>query len=184
MNYNFSQFELKLKEIKEWLQKELKTVRTGRATPSVLDAIRAENYGALMPLNQMANVTIEDAKTLRINPFDPGSIKEIERAITEANLGLSIVVDDSELRVIFPELTGERRQELVKMAKDKLEEARISVRGARDEVWSDIQTKEKTGEMTEDEKYNAKEKMEELSKSANEELEKLFVQKEKEILEE
>ncbi len=182
MKYDFTEFKNKLNDVKDWLKKELQTVRTGRANPAILDSVKAENYGALTPLNQMANIAVEDARTLRITPFDPSSAKEIERAITEANLGLSIVVDEKGLRVIFPELTGERRQELVKLAKDKLEEARVSVRRERDETWSDIQEKEKAGELTEDEKYMAKDEMENIVKQANEELEKLFEEKEKEIM--
>ncbi len=182
MNYDFTNFKKRLEEIQDWLKKELKNIRTGRATPDILDGIKALNYGALSPLNQMANISVEDARTLRVTPFDPNSAKEIERAITEANLGLSIIVDEKGLRVIFPELTGERRQELVKMAKDKLEEARVSVRKERDEVWSDIQQKEREKEMTEDEKFMAKDEMEKLVKEANEKLEQIFEDKEKEIL--
>ncbi len=183
MSYNFDEFKKQLEEVKNWLKDELKSVRTGRATPSILDSVKAENYGVMVPLNQMANISVEDPRTLRIIPFDPNQNKEIERAITDAGLGLSVVVDEKGLRVIFPELTGERRQELVKLAKEKLEEARISVRRHRDEVWSDIQEKEKAGEITEDEKYAAKEEMEELVKKTNEELEEIFKAKEKEILE-
>ncbi len=183
MNYDFHHFKLKLDEIEEWLNKELKAVRTGRATPSILDGVKAENYGVLTPLNQMANIVIEDARTLKIVPFDVSSVKEVEKAITEANLGLSIVVDEKGIRVIFPELTGERRHELVKLAKTKLEDARVSVRRERDEVWNDIQSKEQSGEMTEDEKFMAKEEMERLVKAANEKFEEIFSGKEKEILE-
>ena len=183
MNYDFTEFKNKLEEVKAWLEKELKQVRTGRATPSVLDGIMAENYGVLTPINQMANVGVEDAKTLRITPFDVNSTKEIEKAITDANLGLGINADEKGLRITFPELTGERRQELVKKAKEKLEEARVSVRRERDEVWNDIQSKEKDGELTEDEKFSAKESMEEIVKKANEELEEMFSVKEKDILE-
>jgi len=183
MNYDFTQFKESLKEIEAWLEKELKSVRTGRATPAILDGIKAENYGVLSPINQMANIAVEDARTLRITPFDPSATKEIEKAITEANLGLSMVTDEKGLRVIFPELTGERRQELVKLAKDKLEEARVSVRRKRDEVWNEIQEKEKAGELTEDEKYMAKDEMEKIVKETNDKLEKIFEDKEKEILE-
>lgn len=183
MNYDFNNFKDALEEVKSWLEKELKTVRTGRATPAILDGIKAENYGVMTPLNQMANISVEDARTLRVLPFDLSSVKEMERAITDANLGLSIMVDEQGLRIVFPELTGERRQELVKMAKGKLEEARVSVRRERDEVWNDIQQKEQSGEITEDEKYSAKEEMERLVKEANEQLEQMFEDKEKEILE-
>lgn len=183
MNYDFNNFKDALEEVKSWLEKELKTVRTGRATPAILDGIKAENYGVMTPLNQMANISVEDARTLRVLPFDLSSVKEMERAITDANLGLSIMVDEQGLRIVFPELTGERRQELVKMAKGKLEEARVSVRRERDEVWNDIQQKEQSGEITEDEKYSAKEEMERLVKETNEQLEQMFEDKEKEILE-
>ncbi len=182
MNYDFTNFKNNLEEVKNWLKKELQSVRTGRANPAILDSVKAENYGVLTPINQMANIATEDARTLRITPFDPGAAKEIERAITDANLGLSIIVDEKGLRVIFPELTGERRQELVKLAKDKLEEARVSVRRERDDVWSDIQAKEKDGEITEDEKYAAKEEMEKIVKEYNSQLEEIFEEKEKEIL--
>ncbi len=182
MNYDFTNYKKKLEDIKSWLESELKKVRTGRATPAVLDGIKAESYGVLVPLNQMANIGVEDARTLRITPFDINSLKEIERAITDANLGLSISQDEKGIRVIFPELTGERRQELVKMVKDKLEEARVSVRQARDELWSEIQEKEKSGELSEDEKFMAKEEMEKLTKDANAELENISKAKEEDVL--
>ena len=181
--YDFSNFESKISEIKKWLQDELKSIRTGRATPAILDSVKAENYGVLVPINNMANISVEDARTLRVVPYDNSQLSNIEKAITEANLGLSVIVDDTGLRLIFPELTKERRQELVKLAKDKLEEARIAVRRERDEVWSDIQEKEQNGEITEDDKYRNKEKMEEIVKKAYEELEEIFKDKEKAIME-
>ncbi len=181
--YDFSNFESKISEIKKWLQDELKSIRTGRATPTILDSVKAENYGVLVPINNMANISVEDARTLRVVPYDNSQLSNIEKAITEANLGLSVIVDDMGLRLVFPELTGERRQELVKLAKDKLEEARIAVRRERDEIWSDIQDKEKNGEITEDDKYRNKEKMEEIVKKAYEELEEIFKDKEKAIME-
>lgn len=182
MTYDFSQFKSKIEEIKDWLKKELKNIQTGRATPSILDSVKAENYGVLTPINQMASIGVEDPKTLRITPFDPSTLKEIERAITNADLGLTVVVDETGIRVVFPELTTERREELVKLAKQKLESAKITLKQARDEVWSDIQEKEKNGEMTEDEKYAAKEEMEKINKEAAEELEEIFKEKEKDIM--
>ncbi len=181
MLYNFDEFKNKLEEIKEWFSKELKSVRTGRANPAVLDGVRADNYGTPTPLNQMANIGVEDARTLRITPFDPSATKEIEKAITEANLGLGISADEKGVRVIFPELTGERREELIKMVKTKLEEARVSLRQARDEVWSDIQEKERSGEMTEDEKYASKEEMERIVKEYSDKFESMLSEKENEI---
>jgi len=181
MLYDFNEFKKKLEEIKDWFSKELKSVRTGRANPSVFDGVRADNYGTPTPLNQMANIGVEDARTLRVTPFDPNASKDIERAITEANLGLGISVDEKGVRVIFPELTSERREELIKIAKNKLEETRISLRQARDEVWSDIQEKERDGEMTEDEKYSSKEEMEKIVKEYSDKFEVMISEKEKEI---
>ena len=181
MSYDFSDYKSKTEEIVKWLSGELLSVRTGRATPSLLDSIFVESYGTRLPLNQVANIGIEDPKTLRVTPFDQSTLKDIEKAITDANLGVSVVVDATGLRVVFPELTSERKTLLVKLAKDKHEEARVSLRKARDEVWSDIQEKQKNGEITEDEKFAAKEEMEKITKDINEQLDALFKKKEEEI---
>ena len=148
--YSFSTLDTKLASTTEWLMREYKSLRTGPASPSILDSVQVSAYGASMPLNQVATVGIEDARTLRISPFDSSLTKEIEKGIAEAKLGLGTAVDQSTIRVSFPELTGERRAEFVKMAKAKLEEARTTVRVARDECWKDIQEKEKEGGMSED----------------------------------
>jgi len=97
------------------------------------------SYGTKLPINQVAGITVEDAKTIRVTPWDKNQIKEIENALNTADLGVSVVVDDQGLRVIFAELTSERRNSLIKVAKSKLEEAKISLRNARDEVWNEIQ---------------------------------------------
>ncbi len=183
MNYDFSSLKNKVEEINEWLVSEFKSIRTGRATPALLDSIQVDSYGALTPLGHIASISIDDARTLRITPFDNSQLKNIEKAITDANLGVSISADSSTLRIIFPELTADRRATLLKLAKDKLEEARVSLRQARDDVWKDIQAKEKDGEISEDEKFSAKEEMEKIIKDANEALDSLFGKKEQEIAE-
>src|SRR6185369_4821926 len=138
-------------------------------------------YGSQMPLKQVGNVGIEDAKSLRITPWDMGLIKDIERGIVAANLGLGTVTDSSGIRVTFPELTSERREQLVKVAKQKLEEARTTVRVARDETWKDIQEKEKNSEITEDDKFRLKDELQKKVDTCNEDLEKSFDAKEKEM---
>ena len=183
MQYDFTEFDNKISEIKNRLTNQLKKVRTGRATPAILDGVQAVNYGVLTPLNQMATVAVEDARTLRVSPFDPSALKDIEKAITDADLGLGVVVDDTGLRLTFPELTGERRQELVKMAKKELEEAKVALRQARDETWKDIQEQESAGHMSQDEKFANKDIMEDKFKKATEDLDNIFTGKEKEILE-
>ncbi len=181
MAYDFKPFEKKIAEITERLSKELSGVRTGRAGPSVLDGVLVESYGSRMPVNQVANVSVEDARTLRIVPWDTSVAKEIEKAITVANLGLSVGMDDKGVRVFFPELTAERRVSLVKLAKERVEESRTSLRVARDEVWSDIQKKERDGEMPEDDKFRAKEDMQKRVDAANAAFEQALERKEKEI---
>ncbi len=182
MAYNFQELKNKSKEVEEHIKKEFSGVRTGRATPAILDSILVESYGAKVPIVQVGNVSIEDARTLRISPWDSTHNKEIEKAIIASNLGLSVVVDDSGVRVIFPELTEERRKSLIKILKEKLEEGKVRLRTARDHVWKDIQEKEKDGTIREDEKFRLKDEMQKLIDGANKNLEEQFNKKEKEIL--
>jgi len=127
MLYNFSNFKTELKKVEEFLSKEYSQLSTGRASPMVLDSVSVEVYGSYQPIKNMASVSIEDPKTLRVVPWDKTQIKSIEKAITIADLGLSVATDESGIRVIFPQLTEETRQKLVKVLKDKLEDARITV---------------------------------------------------------
>jgi ribosome recycling factor len=181
MAYDFKPFEKRIKEIEERLGKELSGVRTGRATPAVLDGVQVESYGSRMGIAQVATVTAEDARSLRITPFDPSTIKEIEKAITAANLGLSAGSDERGVRVFFPELTSERRVSLLKVAKEKVEEIRQMLRAARDEVWNDIQAKEKAKEMSEDDKFRNKDEMQKRVDAANAAFDAALERKEKEI---
>jgi ribosome recycling factor len=134
-----------------------------------------------MNLNQVATVSVEDARTLRISPYDASQAKEIEKAITVANLGLSVGADEKGVRVFFPDLTSERRTQLVKLAKERVEESRTSLRKERDEVWSDIQQKERDGEVSEDEKFRFKDDMQKRVDAANAQFEEALARKEKEI---
>lgn len=179
--YDFKTFTTKVNEVEEWLRKEYQGLRTGRAAPALLDGIQVESYGARMPLNQVASITVEDARTLRVAPWDTSQVKEIEKAITNANLGVGVSADEKGVRATFPELTSERRDSLIKIAKDKLEDARQSIRGSREETWSDIQKQEREGEITEDEKYRFKDELQKHVDEVNKRLEELFNKKEAEI---
>lgn len=181
MAYDFKPFEKRIAEIADRLGKELSGVRTGRATPAILDGIQVESYGTRMPLNQVANIAVEDARTLRVAPWDASVSKEIEKAITVANLGLSIGVDEKGVRVSFPELTSERRVGLLKLAKEKVEDSRTALRVARDEVWSDIQKMEREGAMPEDDKFRSKDEMQKRVDAANKAFDDMLMRKEKEI---
>jgi len=175
------EYTKRLDEVAEWLEKEFAGIRTGQATPALLDSIRVESYGSKMPINQVASLGTEDARTLRVSPWDVSQASAIETAIRDANLGVSVVGDSSGVRVIFPELTGERREQLIKLAKTKLEDARVTVRGIRDDVMKAIDTALKAGGISEDERFGQKEAVQKHVTSTNQNLESLFTQKEKEI---
>lgn len=181
MDYDFKPLDKKLADSKEWLAREYSGLRTGRAAPAILDNVQVSAYGSLMPLKQVGSISIEDARTLRVNAFDASILKDIERAITGANLGVGTSSDGASVRVSFPELTQERRAQLVKFAKQKLEEARTSVRLARDESWKEIQEREREGTLTEDDKFALKEDLQTRIDKTNDDLEKAFDAKEKEM---
>ena len=181
MAYNFTNFKNKAKSVEDWVLKEFGGIRTGRATPAILDNIFVEVYGSRMAIKQLAAINIEDPRTIRIAPYDLSQGKAIEKSITAANLGLSIASDDRGVRVSFPELTSERRQMLLKAAKDKLEQAKVSLRKHRDETVREIDDKEKKKEISEDEKFRGKADLQKLTDEANKALEGLYERKEKEI---
>ncbi len=176
MSYNTSNFKQELKKIEEWLAREYSQVHTGRATPMVLDSIMVDSYGSKMPIKNVAGVTIEDPKTLRIAPWDKNQIKDIETAIGAANLGLGVASDSDGVRVIFPMLTTENRTKLAKVLKEKLEDARISVRKERGDEMN------KLGDMSEDEEKRAKDEIQKCVDESNKNLEAIFSKKEGEIM--
>lgn len=182
MNYDFSHLKQKTKNIERYLKEELAGVRTGRATPALLDSVMVDSYGAKTPINQVAGVNMEDARTLRIAPYDASQMIDVEKAITNSNLSVSVSVDAKGIRIFFPELTAEVRGALVKSVKEKLEKARISLRGERDNTWADIQKKEKNKEFSEDDKFRYKEKMQEIVDTGIRNLEGLAEKKEREIM--
>lgn len=178
---NMDRISEKLEEVVQWLQKEFASIRTGQASPALLDGVSVESYGSYMKMNQVGSVNVEDARTLRISVWDKQAVVAIEKAIREANLGVSTVADSDGVRVIFPELTSERRVQLMKLAKSKLEDARISVRAVRDEIMKAIDKQQKDGEISEDEKFTHKETIQSKVDATNRTLETLFIQKEAEL---
>ncbi len=179
--YNIKTFLGRGEEIVRWLEREFSGIRTGRATPTLLDMIQVESYGTRVPIVQVGSVSVEDARTLRISVWDQSAIKAVEKAITEADLGVSVNADSSGIRVIFPELTSERRVQLLKIAKAKLEESRVSIRGARDEAIKEIDALQKSGDMSEDQKFAGKEDLQKKVDGFNTTLGGLYELKEKEI---
>lgn len=180
-DFDLTPFDQKIAGAKEWLAKEYRGIRTGRATPTILDSVQVSAYGSMTPLKQVGNVGVEDARTLRVSAYDASIIKDIERAIAAADLGVGTTSDGSTVRVTFPELTGERREQMIKFAKGKLEEARTTVRLARDESWKLVQEREREGTLTEDDKFLLKDELQKKIDKANEDLQAAFESKEKEM---
>ncbi len=181
MAYDFSKLQTDIKETEEWLQREFTGIRTGRAAPSLLDSIRVDAYGSASTMQAVGSVTVEDARTLRIIPWDKSLVKAIEKAITDANLGVGVGSDDQGVRVNFPELTAERRTMLIKLAKDKLEQARVTLRGHRTDAMKLLEAAEKEGGMGLDDLKRYKEEVQKLIDKGNEALEVLGGKKETEI---
>lgn len=181
MIYDFTKLKNKIKETEDWMKKEYLGIRTGMASPQLLDGIQVESYGQRMLLNQMGSVSIADPRSLLVTPWDATQVKAVEKAITVVDLGVSLKTDEKSVRVFFPELTSERREMLIKIGKEKLEQAKITLRGVRDEVVKDIEAKEKEGGMGEDDKFRFKAEMQKLVDAGNKSLEDIFTKKEKEI---
>jgi len=176
--YSLESFKQELLGAQEWLTKEYSQIHTGRANPALLDGVTVESYGVIGPLKNSASISIEDPKTLRVVPWDKSLNKTIEKSLHEANLGFSISVDDAGIRVIIPALTTETRQKLVKIAKERLEDGRITIRKARENALSDL----KESSLPEDTFARAKDEVQKLVDGANATLEALFAKKETEIL--
>lgn len=181
MAYDFSKLKTSVKETEEWLIRELSGVRTGRATPTLLDGIKPEAYGTRTPIRELANISVEDARTLRIIPWDKDLLKVIEKGITEADLGISVATDDQGLRIAFPELTSERRTQLLKIAGDKTEQAKITLRSHRTDVMKALDVAEKAGGMGKDEVLRLKAEAQKLIDAGNDILVHLLAKKEAEI---
>lgn len=171
----------RLAGVAEWLQKEYVGIRTGQANPGLLDSVKVESYGTFVPVQQVGSISIEDARTLRISVWDSSQVKAVEKAFQDADLGVSVAADSSGIRVIFPELTSERRVQLLKLAKSKLEDARVSVKAARDEAMKEMERQFKASEISEDDKFSIKDKIQKQVDEANAALETLYIRKEKEL---
>jgi ribosome recycling factor len=162
---------------------EFGSVRTGRATPALLDRVMVEYYGAQTPLKQLATVSAPEARLLSVQPFDKGSIKAIEKAIMESDVGLTPNNDGNLIRLSIPELTEERRRQLVKVVRNIAEEGRISIRNARRDTMQDLRELRDAGEVGADDEHRAETELQKLTDEKVAELDNLLKHKEEEILE-
>lgn len=166
----------------EHLKHEISSLRTGRATPALVEDIIIEAYGMRQPLKAVASIMIADAKTLNINPWDKSIMQAVESGIRASQLGINPVNDGKVIRLPLPELTHDRRQELIKVLHQKLEQARIAVRKTREEVRDFVDAQEKDNEITEDDKFKAHEELEKMVKEYNDKIKEIGEEKEKEII--
>ncbi|MGA7397565.1 MAG: ribosome recycling factor, partial [Solirubrobacterales bacterium] len=162
---------------------EFSSVRTGRATPHLLDRINVDYYGAMTPLAQMANVATTDARTLTVTPYDKSVMGAIEKAILESDVGLTPSNDGNIIRLNIPDLTEERRKELVKVVHSVAEDGRIAVRNVRRDVMTDLREMKKEGEAGADDEHRAEASLQKLTDEAIKEIDSLLKGKEEEILE-
>jgi len=162
---------------------EFATVRTGRASPSLLDRVSVDYYGAPTPLRQLATINSPEARLLTVQPFDKQTIKAIERAILESDVGLTPGNDGNVIRLAIPELTEERRKELVKVVRHIAEDGRIAIRNVRREVMHDLRELKESGEAGSDDEHRAEAELQKLTDSRVGELDVLLKGKEEEILE-
>ena len=165
------------------LQTELTKIRTGRAHPSLLDQIQVDYYGANTPINQVANVTVEDSRTLVVTPWEKDMVAKVEKAIMGSDLGLNPATAGTVIRIPMPPLTEERRRDLVKVVKHEAEQARVAIRNIRRDANSDFKELLKEKEISEDEERKAEERIQKLTDTYVSKIDKVLADKEAELME-
>lgn len=166
----------------EYLKNELLGLQVGRATPNLLENLEIDAYDQKMPLKDLAAIQTPEPRSMIIRPWDKDIIKKIESAIRSSNLKLSPVVDNDFIRLTIPPLSEERRKEIAKILQEKVEECRISVRRNREDIWREIQNLEQAKEISEDNKFKAKDELQKIIDDYNKKIEEIKEKKEKEIM--
>ncbi len=164
-----------------FLEKELAKIRSGRATTSLVEDIMADCFGQKLPLKQLGAITLQGPRQIVIQPWDKSYIESIEKAVFQAGSGLSAVTDKDLVRINIPSLTEEYRKDLLRLLSEKQEETRKTVRKWREEAWKEIQDRQRAGEIREDDKFRAKDDLQEIVEEFNKKIEEIGEKKEKEI---
>ena len=167
----------------EALKKELNAFRTGRANPSLLDSVMVDYYGSLTPLNQLATISVPEARLIVIQPWDPQSVSPIEKSIQQTGSGLNPVVDGSVLRITIPPLTEDRRKEMVKQIRKRIEDGKVEVRNIRREGVEQLRRLEKNKEISQDEGRRGQDQIQKVTDSYVNQIDALGTEKEKEVME-
>ena len=173
------EIEQRMQKAVESVESELKTIRTGRANPGILDRVHVDYYGTKTPLKNLANIAVPEPKTLTVTPFDMNSLIDVEKAISDADLGFTPNNDGSKIIIVIPDLTQDRRKELVKMTKELVENGKVAIRNIRRDEMNRIKKDES---LTEDDKKGDSNKIEDITKKYIEKVENLAASKEKELL--
>ncbi len=181
INMNIKDFREDFNKAVDFFKEDIAGLRTGRASTVMVEGVMVEAYGTKQPLKSVASISVADPKTLNIEPWDKSIMAALEKGIRDSGLGINPVNDGRLIRLVLPDLTVERRQELAKILHQKLEQAKISVRKVREEIRGMISESEKEKSITEDDKYRLQEELEKMVKEYNEQIEKIGEQKEKEI---
>lgn len=179
----YAETEDKMGKVISALQRELATLRAGRATPALLDRIEVDYYGVMTPLNQLAGVTAPESRLLVIQPWDKQTLGDIEKAIMKSDLGLMPNNDGSVIRLPIPQLTEERRKELVKLVRKKTEESKVGIRNARRDANDGIKQLEKSNDISEDERRRSQDEIQELTDQKILEIDAVMTVKEQEMME-
>ena len=174
-------FKIDLEKCIEALREDLSQIRTGRATPELVEDIMLDAYGTQAPIKSYANITASDAKSLVISPWDKSLVDNVGKAISDANMGFSAIIEGDHVRVMLPDLTEERRKEYVKIMKDRTEDARVAVRNVRQKYMKDIDELEEGG-MSEDAADRVRDILEKMVKEYNEKIEEIREKKEKDLM--
>lgn len=182
MEEEILEYEEKMEKSVASLNSDLMTIRAGRANPHVLDRLAVEYYGSMTPIQQVANVSVPEPRIIQIQPWDKNMIKPIEKAILVSDIGINPNNDGKVIRLIFPELTEERRKELVKDVKKKGEAAKVAVRNIRRDANDAIKKMEKNSEITEDERTQGEEDIQKMTDKYIDEIDKMVENKSKEIM--
>lgn len=179
----FDECREKMRKAVDHTRSDFAAVRTGRATPALVERLKVDYYGTEVPLQQLAGFQVPEPRVLVISPYDKGAMKAIEKAVTTSDLGVNPANDGNVIRLVFPELTQERRQEFVKVVKHRAEEGRVAVRNARRAARHDLERAEKDGELSSDELERAEKDLDKLTHELVGEIDRLLAAKEKELLE-
>ena len=181
-NETIATAELKMKKSVEAIQKELATIRTGHASPSLIEHLRIEYAGAVLPLNQLATISAPQANLLVVQAWDKASMSSIEKAILKSELGLNPINDGRVIRISIPPLSEERRQELLKIVHRRIEEGKIALRNVRRDAQEDLKTQEKDKEISQDEHKQLQNQLQKLTDTYTMKMEQLGKDKEKEVM--